>query len=221
MNTFYKQPKIMQWVEALLLMAIGLYPALLIIEMGYTNPMSYGLFLIYLPIMQFTTTPIFRLTGIYKYYSPMLLGYIPNDVQIDLHSGSSFDYFFVMKKFKPGLETRNKMIIFYLEGFLNIIEDIENGVTPKSVNIVGTSYFFNKRTLSKLGFEIEQASVFYRVNLLANFIDLIWMYSISKGYFSIPKIWIASKASIKGENLVDKKDIIKELHRKLTLATLP
>ncbi len=104
-----------------------------------------------------------------------------------------------------------------LEGLLNIINEIENGSIPKSVKIIGTSYFFNKRTLNKFGFELKNPSLFYRINLLANFMDLIWMYSISQGRFSIPKIWTANKASIEGGDLVVKKNIIKELYRKLTI----
>jgi hypothetical protein len=36
----------------------------------------------------------------------MLLGYMANDVQIDLHSGGSFDYLLVMHKYKSGIRTR-------------------------------------------------------------------------------------------------------------------
>lgn len=144
----------------------------------------------------------FELSGIYKYYSQTLLGYMPNNVQIDLHSGGSFDCLFVMKKNKIGIESRNKILSYHLEGLLNIIREIENGVIPKSVNIVGTSYFFNERTLSKFGFELQKPSLFYKANLFVNFIDLLWMYSISQGHFSIPKIWSAKMASIEGENLI-------------------
>lgn len=216
MNDFYKQPKLLQWLEAILLLLLGFYPAILIIEMAFNQPVFYLLFLIYLPIGQFIITPIFRLSGIYKYYSPMLLGYMPNNIQIDLHSGGSFDYLFVMRSLKIGIESRNKILTYHLEGLLNIIMQIENGSIPKSVNISGTSYFFNKRTLNKLGFEQEKPSLFYRINLMANFIDLIWMYSISQGHFSMPKIWTAKKASIEGGKLVENKEIIKELHTKMS-----
>ena len=219
MNDFYKQPKLLQWLEAILLLIIGFYPAILIIEMAYDQPMLNLLFLIYIPIGQFIATPIFRLSGVYKYYSPMLIGYMPNNVQIDLHSGGSFDYLFVMRKFKIGFETRNRILTYHLEGLLNIIAQIENGAIPKSVIISGTSYFFNKRTLNKLGFELQKPSLFYRINLLLNFIDLIWMYSIAQGHISIPKIWTANMASIEGGILVDHKDMIEALYRKLTIKT--
>jgi hypothetical protein len=216
MNDFYKQPKILQWIEAILLLIVGFYPAIVIIEVGYIQPLFYLLFFLYLPIGQFITTPIFKLSGIYRYYSPMLLGYMSNKNQIDLHNGSSFDYLFVMRNFKMGNEIRNRILCYHLEGLMNIIKEVENGSIPKTISIIGTSYFFNTRTLNKFGFELKQPSLFYRINLLANFIDLTWMYSVSQGKFSIPKVWSANKASIEGGKLIESKEIIVDLHNKLT-----
>lgn len=90
----------------------------------------------------------------------MLLGYMPNDKQIDLHSGSSFYYLFVMRKWKSGIELRNRLLIYHLEGLINLIQLIENKSIPATVNIVGTSYFFNNKTLHKMGFEILNPSLF-------------------------------------------------------------
>ena len=212
MNDFYKQPKILQWIEAILLLLFGFLPALAIIENGYSNTFYYLLFIIYVPVGQFAFTPIFKLIGVYKYYSPMLLGYMANDHQIDLHSGGSFDYLFVMRKYKSGIELRNRLLIYHLEGLNNLIQLIENKHIPETVNIVGTSYFFSNRTLSKMGFEILDASWFYKLNLCVNLIDLIWMYSLSQGKLSIPKIWNAKKASISGAKLVESKKAIEDLY---------
>jgi hypothetical protein len=213
MNDFYKQPKILQWIETILLLIIGFFPALAIIEKGYAQPIFYLLFIIYIPIGQFAFTPLFRLIGVYKYYSPMLIGYIANNLQIDLHSGGSFDYLFVMRKYKSGIELRNRLLTYHLEGLINLIQLIENKSIPETVNIVGTSYFFNNRTLNKMGFEIINPSLFYRLNLFVNFIDLIWMYSLSQGKFSIPKLWNAKKASISGLQLIESKKLITELYQ--------
>lgn len=216
MNDFYKQPLFLQWIEAILLLVIGFYPALVIIELTYSQPLFSLLFLFYIPVGQFSMTPIFKLTGIYKYYSPMLLGYMANDIQIDLHSSGSFDYLFVMKKHKAGIEFRKTLLTYHLQGILNIISQIENDAVPKTVNISGTSYFFNERTLNKIGFELEKTSLFYRINLFANVIDLIWMHSVSQGRFSIPKIWRAKKASISGSRLLLNKDVIENLYKRMS-----
>jgi hypothetical protein len=219
MNDFYKQPKLLQWIEAFFLLLTGFLPALFIIEQGYSQPLFYLLFILYIPVGQFAFTPFFKLIGIYTYYSPMLLGYMANDSQIDLHSGGSFDYLFVMRKYKTGIEMRNRILMYHLEGLLYLIQEIENNRIPKTVNITGISYFFKDRTLNKMGFEIVKPSLFYRINLFVNFIDLIWMYSISQGRFSIPKLWNTKKASITGIKLLENKNQIEELYRILKTKT--
>ena len=215
MNDFYKQPKILQWIEAILLLLFGFLPALSIIEKGHSQPIFYLLFIIYVPIGQLAFKPIFSLIGVYKYYSPMLLGYMANDRQIDLHSGGSFDYLFVMRRYRAGIEIRYKLLLYHIEGLIKIIELIEKKSIPETVSIVGTSYFFNDRTLSKMGFEIVNPSIFYRLNLFINFIDLIWMYSLSQGKLSIPKLWNAKKAIISGAKLIESKMIIQDLYDKM------
>ena len=215
MNDFYKQHKLLQWIEAILLLLISLLPALVIIEMANSQPLFYILFLVYVPIGQFAAAPFFTLVGIYKYYSPMLLGYMANDTQIDLHSGVSFDYVFVMRKYKSGIEFKYRLLTYHLEGLICLIKLIENKSIPDTVNITGTSYFFNNRTLNKMGFEIMNPSLIYRVNLFVNFIDLFWMYYLSQGKLSIPKIWNAKKASISGAKLVESKKLIEELYNKM------
>ena len=217
MNNFYEQPKLLLWIEALILLVAGCYPIAFISDAGSSQPLYYLLVLVYIPVFQFAITPISRLTGIYKYYSPMLLGYMANKNQIDIHSGSSFDYLFVMTKYKIGSEFKNQLLLYHLEGVLKIINLIEKDEIPATVTIIGTSYFFNERTIEKLGFEKENPSLFYRINLLANFVDLLWMYSIAKGHFSIPTIWKAKKVKINGGKLVENKETIIKLHKVLTI----
>lgn len=216
MNDFYKLPKAMQWLLALLLLGSGFFPALALIELGYTYPFAYLLFIFYVPIGQFSFTPFFTLLGVYRYYSPMLLGYTPSDTQIDLHSGGSFDYLFVMRKYKSGIEWRNKLLLFQLEGLKKIIQLIEDKVVPESVNLVGTSYFFSNRTVQRIGFELTEPSLFYRINLFVNFLDLLWMYSLAQGKWSIPKVWQAKKVQISGQKLVEHKVQLEALYNKLS-----
>jgi hypothetical protein len=145
----------------------------------------------------------------------MLLGYMANEKQIDLHSGTSFDYLFVFRNCKPGIEWRKRLLAYHLEGLLHLISLIENKQVSESVTIVGTSYFFNDRTLQKLDFQLEKASFYYRINLFLNFIDLCWMYSLSRGKISFPTLWGAKKASIQGTALTTKKGELEALYGKL------
>ena len=66
-----------------------------------------------------------------------------------------------------------------------------------------------------MGFEIENPSLFYRLNLFVNFIDLLWMYSLAQGKLSVPKIWNAKKASISGAKLFENKKNIEDLFDKM------
>jgi hypothetical protein len=215
MNDFYQLPKLSQWIISLAFLLLGLFLAIFIIEQGSENPLIYVAFILYVPISQFLYTPLFKLTGGYTYYSPMLLGYMVNEQQIDLHSGTSFDYLFVFRNQRAGVSLRNKLLMYHCEGLLNIISQIENKRIPESVQIVGTSYFFNERTLQKLGFQIEKATLFYRANLFINFIDLFWMYSVSHGKVSFPALWDAKKAAIKGDKLVAQKKYLEMLYSRL------
>lgn len=215
MNDFYQQPKILVWIESIFLLLLGFFPALLIIEQGYSQPLYYVAFILYIPISQFLFTPIYTLTGGYTYYSPMLLGYMANDKQIDLHSGTSFDYLFVLRKYPLGTALRNRIMMYHVEGLLKLIQLMENKRLPQTVKIIGTSYFFNERTLHHLGFQLEKPSNFYRINLLLNFIDLFWMYSLSKGKLAIPAVWDAKKASITGDALLTQKSKFEGLYQQL------
>ena len=215
MNDFYQLPKTLQWIISLAFLLLGLFLAIFIIEQGSENPLIYAAFILYVPISQFLYTPLFKLTGGYTYYSPMLLGYMANEQQIDLHSGTSFDYLFVFRNQRAGVSLRNKLLKYHCEGLLNIISQIENKRIPESVQIVGTSYFFNERTLQKLGFQIEKASLFYRANLFINFIDLFWMYSLSCGKVSFPALWDAKKARTQGATLLAHKKSLELLYARL------
>ena len=219
MNNFYKQPKTVQWIVSILLLIVGFLPALYIIEKGYSQPMFYLMFILYVPIGQFAFTPLYRHTGVYTYYSPMLLGCMANGRQIDLHSGASFDYLFVMRRYKAGVEMRNRLLMYHVEGLIQLNHLIENKSIPETVHIVGTSYFFKERTLKKLGFEIENPSLFYRLNLFVNGIDLFWMYSLSQGKLSIPKLWHVKKASISGAKLIESHKYIEDLHERMKRRT--
>ena len=215
MNHFYKQPKILVWIESIVLLLLGIALGILLVVKGNDNGMYYLGFFLYVPVSQFLFTPIYTLTGGYTYYSPMLLGYMANDTKIDLHSGTSFDHLFVLRKYPSGTPLRNRILLYHLEGLLQLIQLIEEKRIPESVNIVGTSYFFNDRTILKLGFQIEKASLFYRINLLINGIDLFWMYSLSQGKLAIPTLWDAKKASIQGDQLVLQKTKLEGLYQKL------
>lgn len=212
MNKFYTYPKAIQWAVTIFLLMIcfvllGFWMKYIIVSFLY-----YFTFPLLAPVFQFCFTPFFTLIGLYKYLSPMLLVYSPSEKEYDLHNGTGFDYFFVMRGVKKGLPTQNKILEYYIEGVLKIIEEIEAGIIPPTITIKGTSYFFSESTARRLGFEIEPPTTFYKMNQYFNYIDLVWMYSRAKGRLAFPNMKNVKAVTIEGEKLMANREYLEKLY---------
>jgi hypothetical protein len=214
-SRFYDRPLWVQWLAAVVMALVGLLVMVTMIDLFSRWPATGILWWLYVPLGQFLNTPLFRLTGIYRYYSPMLIGYMANEKRIDLHSGGSFDYLLLLRSIRPGLPVRQRLLAWHLQGLLYLITEIEQGRLPETVEVSGTSYFFNHHSMKALGFRLEEPGWFYRLNLLVNALDLIWMYSLARGKWAIPQLGKAQKAITTGAVLVQQKEKIAELHRQL------
>jgi hypothetical protein len=213
MNKFYNLSKGVQWLIAIGMLLLTVLIVIIWLEISERSVFGYGLFFIVVPMVQFLTTPFFTLIGMYKYLTPMLLVYNPSQTKYDIHNGTSFDYLLVMSTTKPGVAWRTKMLGYYLEGLLLIVAKIEKRELPSSIEISGSSYFFSERTAKRIGFELNRTGVFERVNLIANALDLIWMYSLAQGKFIVPNLFAVKTAKISGERLVDQKEKLENLYR--------
>lgn len=208
MNVFYQQAKWLQWFLAILmgLLFLGIM-SLWVHFLPYGIPV-YALFFLILPLYHLLCTPIFSLFGVYTYLSPMLLVYNASEKQYDLHNGTSFDYLMLMRKVAPGPRMRKKLLVYYLDGLLEVIRRIESGVLPATIIVRGSSYFFSKRTASKLGFELSPTKASERTNIYLNYFDLVWMYSLSKGRLAFPRVKSVKTASVSGERLLANREQI-------------
>lgn len=219
MNKFYTIPKLFLWPLVIFFGFIGGMPIGLTFQFAILKtPIFLFLLPFVFPIAVFSITPFLKLIGVFHYYSPMLLATIDKN-KIELHNGTSFDYLFVMKFSDFGFKAKKIILIYYLEGLLNLIKEIESGIVSKGINIEGASYFFSKNTVSKLGFKLMKPKIHQRLKLIINFWDLFWMYSYSKGKISIPNIFNVNRALTNGEYLCNQKNEIVILLKRIKKET--
>lgn len=162
-----------------------------------------GLLFLLAPVGQFLIAPGMKLLGVYRYVSPMLLIYAPSKKKYDLHNGTSFDYLFLYQTGKSKGYWQNRLLLYYIRGLLAIIDQIHQGNIPEKIVIRGSSYFFSERTAQKFGFTIENTGLFERINIILNYVDLVWMYSLAKSQLSFPRIGNVKTASTTGSILME------------------
>jgi len=214
MNAFYNINTLLQWLIAIVMMFLFGYIMTTWLDMAEGLWFFPILFLI-VPIGQFLMTPFFRLIGLYKYLSPMLLAFSASKKKYDLHSGTSFDYLMVMRKVKKGQPFKNKVLEYYIEGLLKVVEEIEQKNLPESITVRGSSYFFSERTAQRLGFEVKKTNLFEKANLVCNYIDLCWALSLANGKLTFPDLRNIKTATTNGKALVENKAYLQRLYQHL------
>jgi hypothetical protein len=213
MNSFYNLSKRSQWFWAILLFLLFIALFIGCTALMVKNPLWIFLVFVLVSLQHLLLTPWIKLSETYEYLSPMLLVFKPNEKEYDLHNGTSFDYLFVMLGVKVGAPLRNKLLAYYFEGLLKVIERLEEGKIPPTVLIKGSSYFFSERTAKRLGFEVFETDASVRFNIVLNYLDLTWMYSLSRGKLSFPKIKGVQTAQITGEKLLLQKATLERYYQ--------
>ncbi len=217
MSNFYSQNIILQWALALLMLIVPFAFVLLLMKFFNDYTVISCLLVPFIPpSIHFFGAPIAKLSGHHKYLSPMFLVDSVSDKKCVMHNGTTFDYLVNMRNVKPGLEFNKKMLVFYLDGLLNIVDKIEANEVSESTLFQGSSYFFNERTAKKLGFKLTKTMFTLKIYFLINYFDLTWMYSLSKGRLIFPNINNVQTVSITGKNLVLSKTRLNNLRLFLT-----
>jgi hypothetical protein len=216
MNAFYELNRVLQLLVALLMLVMAGGVTYLWFELFENNLVMLFLIFVITPVLQFLIAPSMKLIGMYRYVSPMLLIYAPNKKKFDLHNGTSFDYIFIYPKKGRRVRWQNLMLHYYLEGLLAIVDEIEQKKIPETIEIRGSSYFFSSRTAQKLGFDVKTAPMAEKLNILINYLDLLWMYSLANGRFSLPKLNVIKTATTTGKRLAENRGELERMNRILS-----
>ena len=204
-NAYYL-PISLQWVLAICLFLIGIYGISLI-------DVWWKLIFVFLliPILQFCCTPLFRLIGIYKYLSTTVYAVPATKAYYELHNATTYDYLQQFSWSDKGLKTQRQLLMNYGQAFLKIIQLIETGKLPPSLQIIGQSFFFSRQTAKKLGFQIYPANRVTKICSTLNALELTILYSFARGKWVIPPFWKVKVMTISGEDLCKKKELIRRI----------
>lgn len=209
MNQFYKANKKIQWSIGIIMMLM-LLACIAVWFLIDSQLLKVSIVFIMVPLYLFLSTPIMTLTKKYNYVSPMLMYIEKKDGTLELHNGTSFDYLFVMKNIRPGIDWRNKILQYYLDGLKEIVDKIKNGEISETSNIKGTSYFLGNSITKRLGFRISEPEVMDKINFFIDYLDLVWMFSLSKGKIQFPKFGNLRKAEISSIKLMNSENKLNE-----------
>lgn len=170
-------------------------------------PFSLGLLPIVVPAMQFALTPLWRLAGVYRYYSPVLFVTEAPGGGYELHGGTSFDYLCLRRR---GCTAPAHRVLLreYLVGLLGLIRDVEEGRITSDARIVGTSYFFSERSARKLGFSLSPASRGVKLHLMLDILSVAVMYSYAHGRPVVPPVWRARMAETTAAELARHRPVV-------------
>jgi len=165
-------------------------------------------------IAPFFDTPSLRKSGGLIYHSPLFLSEKPKNGIVKIHGGTLFDYVFVIDQTMNGKQRVNFIIQQYLEGLLNLIEENENKKS-ENIKIRGTSYVINERTAQRIGFKVIKTDYIQKLILIYNFFNVLITYSIAKGKLSFPNLSETKTFETGLNELVERKDFIRNLNEKL------
>ena len=197
-------------------MLVGGCPLGMSFMLGFvSSPFYFFLVPLCLYLAKNTSMPFFVQIGIFEHYSPMLVIVRSSKKKvIELHSGSIFDMFTIGSITTPGFRWRRKIFFSFMEGLLKLIKELKE----KELNdyrIEGSSYFFNVKTVEKLGFSVVKASLWHKIKLFVFSPEFILMYCIVQGKFSIPPITKVKKAVVDSSHLIKFENNIEKLQKKL------
>ncbi|WP_456464341.1 hypothetical protein [Lutibacter sp.] len=165
-------------------------------------------------IAPFFDIPTLKKNGKLTYYSSLFIAEKEKNGKIIIHGGSLFDYVFVIDKKLNGKQRTNFILQKYLEGLLNLIDTcVKNDNT--SVKIKGTTYILNDRTANKIGLKIIKTDFIQKLVLTYNYVNVLISNSIAKRKISFPKMNNIRTFESELNELIERKEFIRELNNKL------
>jgi di/tricarboxylate transporter len=233
MKSRHTQSKPLQWTVALLFLA-ALVALVLIVTLSVArlfglsceHPAHLGLamaahIVLFLPLWLllslFLLAPLFRLTGVLRYYSPYLIASRAQRGRIYLHGATPFDYLLLFRWRDRGRPAVQCILLWYVDGLLALARELERGRLPLDTTISATSYIFSAGSARRYGFTVEEAPRFSIGGYLTYPTQLL-TYSFAQGRWALPPIHRARQATIDGATLRAQVSRLERLQTRLRKA---
>lgn len=218
MHVFLAYSRRVQWTVALLLTAL----LLSVLAVCFALPF-FDWRLIFVPLIVFPLlapleslllTPLYTVSGRFRYYSAFLFATRGHGGRLDLHVGTLFDYILHLRWSERGPRAARHVTAELLRGLLALCNEVECGRTVPGTEIVATSYFFSDRTLARLGFTLRPPPALLVQNLVVASLSVALRLSFTRGRPAFPDLrQIRQATTTAGELLRHKETIIRVLDR--------
>ena len=173
-----------------------------------------------IPLIYGFLAPLFLKLNYLSYYSPMLLGIRSKKKgNIEIHNGTVINYFLSRKSIRKGIQWKKQLLHHYIQGLLEIIDQIEQKKIDESVQIIGTSYFFNQRTAERIGFTVVKVDLRKKVQFVVSYLDFLWMNYIANPKHFFPKMKNLVSIKITAQELLKNKIILQKISDNLKNAS--
>lgn len=124
--------------------------------------------------IRFITTPMLRRMGIYRYYSPMFLTMPFGRRTLELHLGTSWDFF------RRGELTQLALMNYLGKGLVGLLESVELGIVRHDTRLRGTMCFLSAETMHRIGFQTRKMNVLESMLFLINYPEICLLQSLVK-----------------------------------------
>jgi hypothetical protein len=165
-------------------------------------------------IAPFIDVPSGVKSGSLHYYSPLLIGETVKNGMLTLHSGTLFDYYYVLDKNTAKTERKKQIYRAYIQGLINLIEKYEK-TCPNAIKIKVTSYILNTRTAQKIGMQPVTPGFLQRIILYYNYFNLLCSLSLLNAKLSFPNLGKLGAFVGDLDELINKKQYLIALKNRL------
>lgn len=207
----------------MVMMAGATFVAARVLGLAWEDPAGWAMamaahLVLLLPVWMFIglflLAPLLCRLGVLRHLSPYLMVTRGRDGSLHLHGATPMDYLFLFRWRDRGRPAVRQILLWYLDGLINLAGEIEAGRWPGDVRITATSYIFSGQTARRLGFAVEESPWLAWGGALT-YPTQFFTYSFARGRWAAPPIHRTRRAMVSGERLVARVDGLRRLQRRL------